>query len=142
MGQDSNKYKDIIDMKYPFNLLHPRMSTSERAAQFSAFKALLGFDEEINEAMRTTDLKMTLNDLESRMIDIKLQTIKNKIYNLEQPLVQIVYFISDVKKEGGKYVQVSEKIKKIDEVNKTVQTTTNMIIPIQDIYKIEGDLFE
>lgn len=49
MNNKPDGYSDIINMKYPFSLKRPRMSEEKRAAQFSSFKALSGFEEEINE---------------------------------------------------------------------------------------------
>ena len=41
-------YDDIISLPHPTSKRHPRMSLSERAAQFAPFAALRGFDEEID----------------------------------------------------------------------------------------------
>ena len=41
-------YDDIINLPHPTSKLHPRMPLADRAAQFGAFAALRGFDEEID----------------------------------------------------------------------------------------------
>ncbi len=41
-------YDDIISLPHPTSRRHPRMSQADRAAQFGAFAALRGFDEEID----------------------------------------------------------------------------------------------
>lgn len=142
MNMNPNDYADIINTKYPFKLKHPRMSAIDRAAQFSAFRALSGYDAEIEETARLTDRQADLDDSAVEILDTKLQAIKEKIYNSDHPLVQIVYFVPDTKKTGGAYVRVSAKIKKIDEVSKSIQTTTGLNILIQDIYELEGEIFE
>lgn len=142
MNMNPQNYDDIINTKYPFNLKHSRMSAIDRAAQFSAFKALSGYDAEIKETARLTDRQIDLDDSAVVILDTKLQIIKEKIYNSDHPLVQIVYFVSDTKKTGGEYVRVSEKIKKIDEVSKSIQTTTGLNILIKDIYELEGEIFD
>lgn len=142
MNMDPPNYDDIINTKYPFNLKHSRMSAIDRAAQFSAFKALSGYDAEIKETARLTDRQIDLDDSAVVIMDTKLQIIKEKIYNSDHPLVQIVYFVPDTKKMGGEYVRVSEKIKKIDEVSKSIQTTTGLNILIKDIYELEGEIFD
>ena len=38
-------YEDIINLPHPNPKRHPRMSLLERAAQFSPFAALTGFDD-------------------------------------------------------------------------------------------------
>ena len=45
-------YEDIIHMTYPFPTDHPRMSLIDRAAQFSPFSALVGFEEIIEETRK------------------------------------------------------------------------------------------
>lgn len=42
-------YEDIINMEHPTSQKHPRMSMESRAAQFSAFAALTGYDTVIDE---------------------------------------------------------------------------------------------
>ena len=43
-------YEDIINLPHPNPKRHPRMSLLERAAQFSPFAALTGFEDVIDEA--------------------------------------------------------------------------------------------
>ncbi|MBQ7195650.1 MAG: hypothetical protein IJS07_08455 [Bacteroidales bacterium] len=44
----SDEYKDIIDLPYPRPSTRRRMTLADRAAQFSAFAALTGFDGVVN----------------------------------------------------------------------------------------------
>lgn len=46
------KYDDIIDLPHHVSATRPRMSMQERAAQFSPFAALVGFDDAIQETGR------------------------------------------------------------------------------------------
>lgn len=50
----SGKYDDIINLPHPTSKKHPRMSRQNRAAQFSPFAALTGYDAEIREMARQT----------------------------------------------------------------------------------------
>lgn len=43
-------YDDIINLPHPNPRRHPRMSLLERAAQFSPFAALTGFEDVIDDA--------------------------------------------------------------------------------------------
>lgn len=45
-------YDDMIDMPHHVSKKHPQMSMHDRAAQFSAFAALTGLDEAMDETMR------------------------------------------------------------------------------------------
>lgn len=46
------KYDDIINLQHPTSTKHPRMSSYDRAAQFSPFAALTGHDEAIEETAK------------------------------------------------------------------------------------------
>ncbi|MDO4326898.1 MAG: hypothetical protein Q4E24_12825 [bacterium] len=142
MNIKPQNYNDIISIKYPFALEHPRMSMGNRAAQFSAFKALSGYNEEIDETARLTDAQFDLDESVLEGLDARLQFIKEKISLSEEPLIQIVYFIPDKNKPGGKYMNISTKVKKIDETSKSILTATGLNIPIKNICKIEGEFFE
>ena len=48
-------YDDIRDVKYPVPTTRPRMSMHDRAAQFSPFAALTGYEEVIEETVRTSE---------------------------------------------------------------------------------------
>lgn len=142
MCVDPKNYDDIINIDYPFDLKHTRMRMRDRASQFSAFKALSGYDAEIKETARITDMKIHLDETAKGILDTKLQIIKEKIYNSDQPLVQIVYFIPDKKKAGGEYVSIRARIKRIDEISKSIQTVTGLNISINDVYELESDIFD
>lgn len=45
-------YDDIIHMEHPTSARHPRMSMHDRAAQFSPFAALTGYDDAVSETVR------------------------------------------------------------------------------------------
>lgn len=111
------------------------MSNYERAAQFSPFAALTGYEDIISETARLTDERVELSDEYREAIERKLQ----KIYdNLEEdPEVNIVYFSADEKKSGGKYITVSGRIKYVDEIERTIAMRGGEKIYIDDIYGVE-----
>ena len=41
----NKKYEDMLDMEHHVSKKHPRMSMHDRAAQFSPFAALTGYDK-------------------------------------------------------------------------------------------------
>ena len=55
MTSAREKYSDIIDMEYHGSARRTLMSREGRAAQFSPFAALTGFDEQIDEAAGSFD---------------------------------------------------------------------------------------
>ena len=57
-----NNYDDIINLSRPVSRRHIPMSMIDRAAQFSAFAALTGFDADIDEAGKDS-LAKTENEI-------------------------------------------------------------------------------
>lgn len=55
-------YSDIIHLPHHVSKTHPQMSMHDRAAQFSPFAALTGYDSAILETARLTEEKITLNE--------------------------------------------------------------------------------
>ncbi len=48
-SQSAGRYADIIDLPHHVSAVHPPMSLSDRAAQFSPFSALTGLEEAMEE---------------------------------------------------------------------------------------------
>lgn len=55
--QKKTKYDDIIHLPHPKSEKHPPMSMADRAAQFSPFAALTGYDAVIAETGRQVQQK-------------------------------------------------------------------------------------
>ena len=60
----SGQYEDIIHLAYPVPSRRQRMSMIDRAAQFSPFAALVGYDDAIEETARLTDKRIELDENE------------------------------------------------------------------------------
>ena len=115
---DCHRYDDVINRQHPTSKKHPRMSNMNRAAQFAPFAALTGYEESIAETARLTDRRIELSEYEIEELNAKLNFIQDHIK--EHPKVTVTYFQPDERKEGGAYITVSGKVRRIDEVNKTV----------------------
>ena len=61
-----DEYRDIIDHEHYQSKTRPHMSMLNRAAQFSPFAALVGFEQYIDDATE----KMSLDEIETEEIDI------------------------------------------------------------------------
>ena len=48
----NKKYEDMLDMEHHVSKKHPQMSMHDRAAQFSPFAALTGYDEAVDDTVR------------------------------------------------------------------------------------------
>ena len=128
-------YDDIIDLPHPTSERHPRMPMVNRAAQFSPFAALTGYDAAVKETARLTDAKVELTEEEKSILDSKLQMLADRIAN--QPTVKFTYFKPDQKKAGGAYLTVSGIVKKIDGLTGDIVLTDGHRIPIEDILDIQ-----
>lgn len=116
MSSKSNKpgpYDDIIDLPRHVSTTRPQMSRENRAAQFSPFAALTGYDAAIRETARLTDEKIELGEGAVADLDMKLGMLADLID--DHPEIAMIYFRPDEKKSGGSYVTVAGALKKIDE---------------------------
>ncbi len=140
-------YADIIDLPHQQSAKRPHMSLYDRAAQFSPFAALSGYDDMVREESRLTDEMRELSEMEQGNLDQKLSLISKAIDDRDYPEVTITYFIPDERKSGGRYTSVSGMIKKIEPVERRIVLfADNMIsdgltIDMSRISNIEGDLF-
>ena len=130
-----NKYDNIINLPHYELKNHKRMPIESRAAQFSPFSALTGYSESLKETARLTDKKIELSDDMKYIIDMKLQTIEEHIK--EQPQITISYFQKDSKKDGGKYLEYSGVVKRIDSVEKKIIFIDKKTISLFDILDIK-----
>ena len=135
----SGIYDDIINLSHHVSKKHPQMPIEERAAQFAPFAALVGYEDEIEETARITTKKIELNEEEKNMLDMKLNVLKEQMKVQIYPEIKVIYFIADVRKEGGKYINISGTIKKIDEFKQVIILDDKTEIPIKDIINISGE---
>ena len=68
-----DQYDDIINLPHHVSKTRPQMSMLDRAAQFSPFAALTGYDAAIKETGRLTDEKVNLSEEEKEALDRKQQ---------------------------------------------------------------------
>lgn len=134
-----SKYDDIINLERPISKKHIPMSIENRAAQFAPFSALTGYNEAVKETARITDSKKVLSEGIKEVINEKLNYIKNNIKSIGD--VTITYFLKDKKKSGGKYVNVTGLVKKIDTNNLLVYMVNGTIISFDDISNIDSEIF-
>ena len=133
-------YDDMIDKPYPFDLGRPRMPLPDRAAQFLAYKALVGYEDMVIETARLTDERTTMDDGMLDQLNAKLQILLAHLD--EHPQVTLTYFVPDTQKSGGVYRTLTDVIQKFDLYERILITATKKAIPIDEIYAISGDLFE
>lgn len=137
MIKRDDTYEDIIHLPHHVSTRRNHMSVRDRAAQFAPFAALTGHEAAIRETARLTDAKVELDENEFALLDQKLQYIETQD---ESPMVEITYFLLDQRKQGGAYVEVQGKIKKIDNDRRRLRLEDGTDIPIDDILQINLDV--
>ncbi len=133
-------YDDIINLPHHVSTTRPHMTAIDRAAQFSPFAALTGYDAAIKETARLTDERVKLDEYMKDALSDRLQIIADRIKEYHE--IAITYFQPDAKKNGGAYVTTISTAKKIDEYERVVVMTDGTAIPIDEIISIDGQIFE
>ena len=136
----STPYDDILHLPHHVSEKHPPMSRLDRTAQFSPFAALTGYDAAVEETARLTDRRIELDESEKEAIDLRLTLVQERLPAPTE--VTITYYVPDKKKAGGAYVSVSGTVKKIDDYERAVILCEGTSIPIDDIFHINGKLFD
>lgn len=136
---DAHKYDDIIHLPHHVSARHPQMSLMDRAAQFSPFAALTGYDAAIKETERLTEEWEELDESRKAMLDERLQIIRENFPG--KPEIIFTYFQPDEKKSGGAYLTVTGKVKKINEYEHQIIMEDGTVLPIENLFSIEGELF-
>lgn len=132
----NDRYDDIIHLPHHVSKTRPQMSMMDRAAQFSPFAALTGYDAAIKETGRLTDEKIELGEETKAVLDRKQCYLSNMIS--VQPEITVTYFLPDERKSGGTYLSVTGKLKRIDEYERMMILTDGKKIPLDDIMDIES----
>ena len=130
------KYDDIIEHPHYRSKKRPHMSMINRAAQFSPFAALVGYDEAVAETGRLTDERINLDESVIEEINRRLAEIERRL-PADPPFVTITYFAEDAFKEGGSYLQMTGKVKKMDLFGRTLTMDDGQILRACDIFDIE-----
>lgn len=141
MTQDKRcgQYEDIIYLPHPVSKTRPQMPMSDRAAQFSPFAALTGYDAAIRETARLTDKKLVLDEETCALLDRKQQYLCEII--AEKPEITVTYFVPDERKDGGSYVTVTGKLRRIDLCARLLVLIDGMSISLDDISGLESKRF-
>ncbi len=133
-------YDDIINLPHHVSATRLHMAAIDRAAQFSPFAALTGYDAAIKETARLTDERIELDEYSKDALREGLQIFADRIQ--EHPEIAITYFQPDAKKDGGAYVTAAGTAKKIDEYQRIVVMSDGTVIPIDYIISMDGEMFE
>ena len=131
----SHLYDDIINMPHHVSDKHPQMPMIDRAAQFSPFAALTGYDAAIVETARLTEQKRELSEEQKQVIGRELRDLQHRIKS--DPLVTVTYFQQDERKAGGAYRTVTGIVKKVNEALGTLEFADGTVVPFSELWSME-----
>lgn len=136
----NKNYDDIINLPHHVSSARPHMSAFDRAAQFSPFAALTGYDAAVKETARLTGERIELDEYEKDALNDRLQLIVDTLGQGYQ--IAVTYFLPDKRKAGGEYVTVTGEVKKIDEYEHLIILRNGQKIPVEDVIDLDGELFK
>ena len=126
------RYDDIIGHGRWNPQTRPRMPRESRAAQFSPFAALTGYEEEIEEGARLTEEDRHLEEDEMVLLDQRLHQALD-----EDSPVRITWFEPDKLKEGGAFRTAEGRIRKVDLARRCIVMEGPQTIPIDSVKSIQ-----
>lgn len=127
-------YDDIINLSRPQYHDLPSMSIHDRAAQFSPFAALVGYDAAVEETARLTDSRREMEEDEINELNRQLSELNKRLS--ERPRIRVTYFIRDRKKEGGRYASKVGNARTIDQAENRIIFTDGESVPVKDMYSV------
>lgn len=136
----NNPYADIMHLTRPVSSRHLPMPMHDRAAQFSPFAALTGYDVAIEEKARLTDLKTELTECSKEVLDKKIRAIQDIIDC--KPEISVTFFEPDLRKAGGTYRTITGKARKIDTYEKAIVFQDDTIVYFSQLHNIDCSLLE
>ena len=131
-----SNYDDILHLPDPTSKTHRRMSRQDRAAQFSPFAALTGYEAVVKETARLTEKRPVLTEDEVAELDARLRLAMEL-----DAEVTVTWFQPDAKKSGGSYVTTTSRVKKADELQRILTMEDGAQIPIQEVTAVESTIF-
>ena len=130
----NNRYDEIINLPHHVSKTRPQMPMSDRAAQFTPFAALTGYDAAIKETGRLTDERIELDEEALTALDRKYQLLMDTLD--DAPEVTIIYFQPDERKAGGQYVSATGMVKKVDDFEPRIIMQDGTRIPLDSVYDL------
>lgn len=127
-----DKYRDIMEHGHHVSVLHPRMSMPSRAAQFSPFAALSGYEDVLGEEERLTEERIFLAEDEKHELDLRLRSLAGK------EKVSVTFFREDGRKAGGAYVTFMGIVKSFDTAGAEIVFTDGTRISADSVVSLDA----
>ncbi|MBR2888727.1 MAG: hypothetical protein IKC09_00455 [Oscillospiraceae bacterium] len=131
----SGKYDDLLYLPHPEPKNRARMSMLDRAAQFSPFAALTGYEEAIQETGRLTDRRLEPGETRKAELDRCFRALMERLGT--GPWIRVTFFRPDPWKDGGAYVTENHRILKVDLYRRMLLAEDGSRISMDDIWELE-----
>ena len=142
-------YADIIDLPHwEPSSRHPRMSLHRRAAPFAPFAALSGYDDMVKEETRLTDRRIEPDEEQLNLLNRQLNVLSSAAAGGKRPVVTVTCFIPDERKAGGRYAEITARVRRIDAANRKMillplgQQDTPEAIEFDKIMSLRGSILD
>ncbi len=154
----TREYDDIIDLPHYVSATRPHMQMIDRAAQFSPFDALTGYDETITETARQTDARIELSEQELAALNetvIRLcerceQARHERFHGdeaAELPRARVTWFVPDrarnrhSRKTGGSYLTLAGTVRQVDLIGGVIVFRASAdrpetLVPLADVSEL------
>lgn len=154
----TREYDDIIDLPHYVSATRPHMRMIDRAAQFSPFDALTGYDETITETARQTDARIELSEQELAALNetvIRLcerceQARHERFHgdeSAELPRARVTWFVTDRAlnrhscKTGGSYLTLAGTVRQVDLIGGVILFRASAdrpetLVPLADVSEL------
>ena len=130
-----DNYEDIIHLPHHVSKTRPPMSMADRAAQFSPFAALTGYDDALLETGRLTDEKLEAGEERLAVLNTQFRILMDHL--ADHPEISVTYFVPDDRKSGGAYVTVKGRVKKVNDFDRFLVLQDGLRIPMDDVAEME-----
>lgn len=130
-----DSYEDIIHLSHHVSQTRRPMSMADRAAQFSPFAALTGYDDAILETGRLTDEKLEAGEERLAVLNTQLRILMDHL--ADHPEISVTYFLPDDRKSGGVYLTVRGRVKRVNDFDRFLVMQDGLRIPMDDVAEIE-----
>ena len=124
-------FSDIMALPHHVSKTRRPMPQADRAVQFAAFEALTGYDEDIGETARLTDVRAELSEDDLAALDAAMQQLIAA--EGEHPAASVIRFQPDARKDGGRYVTYTGVFRHYDEAENILYFADGTAVPAREI---------
>ncbi len=124
-------YEDILYRPHHVSPRRANMPLIDRAAQFAPFAALSGHDGLIRETARLTEPFLELTESKQAELDAVLQRLQPGMR------LRLTHFVPDLRKEGGRYAELTGILRKVDDYAKCLKLTGDVVVPFRFLLNLE-----